>query len=89
MDEDIAIVTDKVDLTIGPVTAADHENFQNTGLWDFFEGHVITDEDGTDIGMEETCREVYFATRVRYCRKQLDKIEYFQDQEIVINYNFE
>ena len=48
MDEDIAIVTDKVDLTIGPVTAADHENFQNTGLWDFFEGNVITDEDGTD-----------------------------------------
>ena len=89
MDEDIAIVRDEVDLKIGPVTAADHECFQFSGSWDFFEGHVITDEDGTDIGMEETCREVYFAIRVRYCRRQLDKIEYFPDQEFVINYSFE
>ena len=89
MDEDIAIVTDNVSLTIGPVTAADHDHYQTTGSWDFFEGHLIHDDDGTEIGMEETCREVYFAMRVRYCRRQLDKIEYFEDDHFVINYNFE
>ena len=83
----MAIVHDDVDFKVGPVTAADKERATNTGSWDYFEGRVIEDEDGTEIGMEEHCREVYYAMRVRYMRRETDLIQGIEDEQFKLNYS--
>lgn len=57
------------------------------GNIDHFEGHLITNDEGTNIGMEETCREMYFSMRVRYHRNQLDQVQYLPDSAFVIKYD--
>ena len=77
---------DNVELNVGPVTVADRQRKEATGNIDLFEATPIHDEDGTDIGMEEICREVYYAMRVQYSRRQADMIECLQDDQFFIRY---
>jgi len=82
----VALVNDIVFLDVGPVTVEDRERNEQTGSIDLFEARVLHHEDGTEIGMDETCREVYFAMRVEYHRRQPDMIGCFQDQQFFIRY---
>ena len=84
----MSVVHDIVELDVGPVTVEDRERNEEDGEIDMLEADVIRDEDDTDIGFEETCREVYFAMRVQYCRRELDMIECFRDNQFFINYNY-
>ena len=76
---------DIVNLEIGSVTVEDLERKERTGSIDFFQSEVIH-EDGTNVGMYEKCREVYFAMRVEYHRRQPDMIECSEDQQFFIRY---
>ena len=78
------MVHDIVSLDIESVTVEDRERKERTGSIDFFQTEVIHQEDGTNIGMYEKCREVYFAMRVEYHRRQPDMIEWLQDQQFFI-----
>ena len=91
MDTDIAIVHNILEIDIGPVTWDDYARHYEMGLpWNFFEKeNDVDDEDGYRVGFETTCREVYYAMRVRYMRRQLDKIGCNKDNKFLINYNFE
>jgi hypothetical protein len=82
----VAEVIDNYELTVGPVTVEDRQRKEATGTIDLFESNTIHDEDGTNIGMEETCREVYYAMRVQYSRRQTDMIECQQDDQFFIRY---
>ena len=80
------MVKETLDLDIGPVTAEDHERHQFGLPWDLLETNAVDDDDGFQIGEEETCREVYYSMRVRYCRRLPDQVECFTDTKFFINY---
>jgi hypothetical protein len=82
-----SFVHDFPEFSVGPVTVEDRARKEITGEMDMFEYEVLYDDDGTEIGMEETCREVYYGMRARYCRGELDQIEYLIDSHFTLNYD--
>jgi hypothetical protein len=87
MNEEITIVHDFPEFSVGPVTVDDIERKAITGEMDLADREVLEDDNGTAIGMEERLREVYYGMRARYCRQELDQIEYLIDSHFTLNYD--
>lgn len=71
---------DQIEFDIGPVTFEDRERKRTTGDINLYQAEVLQDDNGTDIGMEETFREVYFSMRATYCG-ELHQISYLKDSQ--------
>jgi hypothetical protein len=86
ISEEIAILHDNADFSVGPVTIDDHERKQITNDWSFYELEILKNQSGKQIGMKETAREANYSMRINYNSLNLKKLECQINSQFKVNY---